>query len=193
MTHTLTHSADEGYGLWRSSLKAMPSSKCFTLACSSSWVSSFTTTASDPPEGGYIEDTISKSCDTKPFSKPDVCVVWVGRLLTEYLCVLLALRTQGMYELNLWDFAEHLRISICEEQSPDFPASFIPSLARGKTSVLLALLCTRHYSEVKIPNAHNMQKITPGRRISKAGFVTIQQLCPSLCLWTLPHSEVSAT
>lgn len=39
----------------------MVSIKCFTLTCSSNWISSFTTTASDPTEEGYIVETISKS------------------------------------------------------------------------------------------------------------------------------------
>lgn len=36
-----------------------------------------------------IEETISKSCDTKPFRKPDICVVWLRLcLLTKYSCVI---------------------------------------------------------------------------------------------------------
>lgn len=61
-----------------------------------------------------------------------------------------------------------------EEQSPDFPVSFISSLGRGEnTSVLLALLSSRHYGEVGSPDVHNMQKITPGWRLSKVGFIRI--------------------
>lgn len=50
-----------------------------------------------------------------------------------------------------------------EEQSPDFPESFITSLGRGgNTSVLLALLPTRHYCEVRSPNVYKVQKIPSG-------------------------------
>lgn len=59
-----THSK-EVYALWGSSLESLVFTICFTLICSSSWVSSVTTTAPDLTGEGYIKETILKSSVTQ--------------------------------------------------------------------------------------------------------------------------------